>query len=195
MKPKNKNPKLKNNQMMYNKRNIENEPIYGNVQENDLFKIPLFVLELSQKEEAATQQVLPSTSHVTNTPVYYDPEPGTTHDLTVGSLVEVTNDVSEEPLYGVIRWMGVEGKSKYVLVGVELEEEQSHLPLILTDGIHNSLRFFQCASNRALFVPLNQCQKDSRFSDATPTPVHSVREEKTFGKVRIKYITHDYKQS
>ncbi|XP_022918695.1 ubiquitin carboxyl-terminal hydrolase CYLD isoform X2 [Onthophagus taurus] len=140
--------------------------------------------KLTQKEDNTTsRQVHPSTSNVNNIPVYYDPEPGTTNDLSVGSLVEVTNDVSEEPLYGVIRWMGVEGKSKYVLVGVELEEEQSHLPLTLTDGVHNGLRFFQCGNNRALFVPLSQCQKDSRFSDgATPSLVHSVREEKTFGK-------------
>ncbi|KAK9686915.1 CAP-Gly domain [Popillia japonica] len=136
--------------------------------------------KLSEHEEK--RHNIPSTSHsANNIPIYYDPEPGTTNDLTIGSLVEVNNDVSEEPMYGVIRWMGVEGKSKFVMVGVELEEEQSHLPLTLTDGEYNGNRFFTCGSNRALFVPLGQCQRDSRFTDGVPTPLHSITETKTFG--------------
>ncbi|GJQ86512.1 CYLD [Trypoxylus dichotomus] len=135
--------------------------------------------KLSEQEEKTHNG--PSTSYSTsNIPLYYDPEPGMTNDLTIGSLVEVNNDVSEEPLYGVIRWMGVEGKSQFVMVGVELEEEQLHLPLTLTDGVHNGHRFFTCSSNRALFVPLGQCQHDSRFADGVPTPLHSIT-EKTFG--------------
>lgn len=185
MKAKAKNLKLK----IHNKKqkNIIDEPIYGNVQANDVFKIPLFVLELSEHEEK--RHNIPSTSHsANNIPIYYDPEPGTTNDLTIGSLVEVNNDVSEEPMYGVIRWMGVEGKSKFVMVGVELEEEQSHLPLTLTDGEYNGNRFFTCGSNRALFVPLGQCQRDSRFTDGVPTPLHSITETKTFGMVSCIFI-------
>lgn len=57
---------------------------------------------------------------------YEPPAPGTTSDLTVGSLVEISNDVSNEPLYGVVRWLGAEVGIKRVWVGVELEEEQLH---------------------------------------------------------------------
>ncbi|KAJ8920977.1 hypothetical protein NQ315_015772 [Exocentrus adspersus] len=113
-----------------------------------------------------------STFYVNDKPKYHDPQPGTTNDLVVGSLVEVLNDVSRYPLYGVVRWMGVDNETNFILVGVELEEEQSQLPLTLTDGTHNGERFFSCASNRALFVPLEQCHKDSRFQDGAPTPVH-----------------------
>lgn len=183
MKAKGKNLKLK---ISGKRQNIITEPIYGNIQD-DLFKIPLFVLELSDQEEKKYN--VPSTSHcVNNIPLYYDPEPGTTNDLTIGSLVEVNNDISEEPLYGVIRWMGVEGKSKFVMVGVELEEEKSHLPLTLTDGVYNNQRFFTCSSNRALFVPLEQCQRDSRFADGIPPSLHSIT-EKTFGMVSIYLLT------
>lgn len=178
-----KGKKLTLNIHPHKQTSIVDEPIYGNIQENDVFKIPIFVLELSEQEEK--RHNVPSTSHaINNIPLYYDPEPGTTNDLTIGSLVEVNNDVSNEPLYGVIRWMGVEGKSKFVMVGVELEEEQSHLPLILTDGVYNGHRFFTCANNRALFIPLGQCQRDSRFADGVPTLLHSIT-EKTFGMVSL----------
>ena len=168
----------------YKNRNYhDDEPIYHNVQENDLFKIPLVVLELSGTKEQ--ESITASSTSQDDAPIYYDPEPGTTSDLSIGSLVEVVNDVSEDPMYGVIRWMGVEGKNSFILVGVELEEEQSHLPLTLTDGTHNGQRFFQCGSNRALFVPINQCHIDSRFIDGIPTPVHSLVTKDTFGKVFI----------
>lgn len=162
-------------------RNYDNH-IYSNSEEDILNNIPLFVLELSEKNDQLKTQVA-TTSQPPLKTVYYDPEPGTTNDFTVGSLVEVSNDISDDPLYGVIRWMGIEPQSKFVLVGIELEEEQSHLPLTLTDGTHNGERFFKCGSNRALFVPLNQCHKDSRFQDGTPTPVHQASEQ-VFFKVR-----------
>lgn len=156
-------------------RNYDNH-IYSNGGEDDILaNIPIFVLELNERSESK-----PSTSH--SKAVYHDPDPGTTSEFTIGSLVEVSNDVSEEPLYGVIRWMGVEEQARFVLVGVELEEEQSHLPLTLTDGTHNGERFFRCAENRALFVPLGQCRRDSRFQDGAPAPVHQVS-EKVFDKV------------
>ncbi|XP_060518432.1 probable phosphorylase b kinase regulatory subunit beta [Cylas formicarius] len=115
-----------------------------------------------------------STFYVNSEPKYADPLPGSTNDLVIGSLVEVLNDVADNPLYGVVRWMGVEKDTNFVLVGVELEEEGTHLPLTLTDGTHNGDRFFQCATNRALFVPLEQCHKDARFEDGIPTPVHQI---------------------
>lgn len=143
--------------------------IYANTSYEDDFNIPLSVLELNEKSEQLARS---STFYVNDKPKYHDPQPGTTNDLVVGSLVEVLNDVSTDPLYGVVRWMGVDNESNFILIGVELEEEQSHLPLTLTDGTHNGERFFTCGSNRALFVPLEQCHKDSRFQDGTPTPVH-----------------------
>lgn len=134
--------------------------------------LPLSVLELNRSSEDNKQLQL----------VRYDsPLPGTTKDLTVGSLIEISNDVSQEPLYGVIRWMGVNTASKQVLVGVELEEEHSHLPLTLTDGVHNGQRFFQCADNRGLFVPLSQCHKDSRFICGNITSTNHIS-DKMFGK-------------
>lgn len=163
------------NNLKLKMRNYDNHIYSNSVQDDILDNIPLFVLELNERAE-----VKPSTSH--SKAVYHDPDPGTTNDFTVGSLVEVSNDVSEEPLYGVIRWLGAEEQSKFVLVGVELEEEQSHLPLTLTDGTYNGERYFKCAENRALFVPLRQCHKDSRFQDGIPTPVHQVS-EKVFDKV------------
>lgn len=165
------------NNLKLTMRNYDNH-IYSNTGQDDniLDNIPLFVLELNERAETSK----PSTSH--SKAIYHDPEPGSTNDFTVGSLVEVSNDVSDDPLYGVIRWLGAEEQSKFVLVGVELEEEQSHLPLTLTDGTHNGERYFKCAENRALFVPLRQCHRDSRFQDGTPTPVHQVS-EKVFDKV------------
>lgn len=116
---------------------------------------------------------------------YEPPVPGTTNDLSIGSLVEISNDVTNEPLYGVVRWLGAEVSTKRVLVGVELEEEQQHLPLTLTDGTHNGRRYFECAENRAIFVPLSQCHKDSRFVDDRTTGAAGpslFSPEKMFGK-------------
>lgn len=173
---KSKNKHLK---MNINNNNIYANTIYGNNIEEDAV-IPLCVLEINERSNSLQDDgdQVASTSQT----IFYDPEPGSTNDLTIGSLVEVMNDVSEQPLYGVIRWMGVEAGSNFILTGVELEEEQSHLPLILTDGTHKGQRFFDCANNKALFVPLNQCHKDSRFQDGITTPIHNVT-EKMFGKV------------
>ncbi|KAF7266391.1 hypothetical protein GWI33_020268, partial [Rhynchophorus ferrugineus] len=113
-----------------------------------------------------------ATFYVNDKPKYRDPVPGTTNDLVVGSLVEVETDVTNEPLYGVIRWMGVDTEANFTLVGIELDEEASYLPLTLTDGVHNNERLFTCPNERAFFVPLERCHKDSRFQDGTPTPVY-----------------------
>lgn len=112
------------------------------------------------------------TSRNCDKPKYTEPQKGTTNDLTLGTLVEISNDVTEEPLYGVIRWLGVENGTNFILVGVELENDPESLPLELTDGTHNGYRLFNCSEKRALFVPIQQCHKDSRFQDGLPTPVH-----------------------
>ncbi|XP_057672894.1 ubiquitin carboxyl-terminal hydrolase CYLD isoform X1 [Diorhabda carinulata] len=113
-----------------------------------------------------------STFYVNEKPKFEDPIHGTTNDLVIGSLVEVLNGVSDEPIYGVVRWMGVENGTNFVLVGVELEEEQTHLPLTLSDGVYKGDRYFKCAENRAIFVSLSQCRKDSRFQDGVPQKEH-----------------------
>ncbi|CAG9825331.1 unnamed protein product [Phaedon cochleariae] len=127
--------------------------------------------EINHKINEKNEQAARSTFYLNEKPKYQDPQPGTTNDLVIGSLVEVMNDVSEIPLYGVIRWMGIETGTNFVLVGVELEEEQSHLPLILTDGRHKGDRLFQCADNRAVFVALEQCRRDSRFQEIAASTV------------------------
>ncbi|KAG5879245.1 hypothetical protein JTB14_017098 [Gonioctena quinquepunctata] len=128
---------------------------------------PETVKKINEKNEQVART---STFYVREEPTFQEPQPGTTNDLVVGSLVEVLNDISDVPMYGVIRWMGVENGTNFVLVGVELEEEHTNLPLILTDGTHNGVRLFRCLENRAFFVPLGQCHKDSRFQDGIPTP-------------------------
>ncbi|KAJ8947473.1 hypothetical protein NQ318_009776 [Aromia moschata] len=128
-------------------------------------------LENAKKiNEKSEQLARSSTFYVNDKPKYQDPEPGTTNDLVIGSLVEVLNDISDVPLYGVVRWMGIENGTNFILVGVELEEEHSHLPLTLTDGTHNGERLFKCADNRALFVSLDQCHMDLRFQEGGANP-------------------------
>ncbi|KAF5282823.1 hypothetical protein FQR65_LT02820 [Abscondita terminalis] len=114
----------------------------------------------------------------TNVVHYNSPTPGTTNDLTIGTLVQISNDISSDPLYGVIRWMGVEPGSHQVLVGVELEEEHVDLPLTLTDGTHNGQRLFQCPENKGVFVPLSQCHKDARFTDGSQVHTQQVTDKK-----------------
>ena len=46
-------------------------------------------------------------------------------------------------------------------LGLEMDEEDS----TFTDGTFQSERFFSCAPNRALFIPLSRCKLDSRFQD------------------------------
>lgn len=146
--------------------------------------LPLFVVELNEQLARESTRFPSSEQRDDDPPIYIDPEPGTTNDLSVGSLVEISNDVSDEPLYGVVRWLGKELGTNHILAGVELENEHNDLPLNCTDGVHNGVRLFNCLENKALFVPLAQCHKDSRFQDGTPTPIHNVT-EKIFGDVSI----------
>lgn len=166
-----KNHVLNNNNN--NSSDVFHNAIYANfngIDDADLINIPLSVLEINEKNEQLAQQQQHhqrSTFYVVNNekPKYHDPEPGTTNDITIGSLVEVMNDINDDPFYGVVRWMGARADSNFIQVGVELEDELLHLPLNLTDGTWNGERYFKCADGRALFVPLEQCHKDSRFQD------------------------------
>ncbi|XP_054283750.1 ubiquitin carboxyl-terminal hydrolase CYLD isoform X2 [Macrosteles quadrilineatus] len=106
---------------------------------------------------------------------YYDsPDHG---DLGVGSVVEVK--VNDEPHYGVIRWIGnIPGdKPGRRVAGIEMEEEHAGF----TDGTFHNRRYFTCNPQRALFVGINQCRKDSRFLDAQHN--HVDLKTKEFGGV------------
>ncbi|XP_075212974.1 ubiquitin carboxyl-terminal hydrolase CYLD [Lycorma delicatula] len=131
-------------------------------------------------------------SEVTN---YYDsPERGvvieqsqnqhnnTDCSLGVGSVVEVP--IKGEPHYGVIRWIGVVVGDKQLreVAGIEMEEEH----VGLTDGTFHGRRYFQCNPQRALFVSLNQCKKDSRFQEPQPNLVEVKTKE--FGLLECPVI-------
>lgn len=47
------------------------------------------------------------------------------------------------------------------------EEEHSGC----SDGTFNGRRYFQCNPQRAFFVSLSQCRKDSRFQETQPALV------------------------
>lgn len=93
----------------------------------------------------------------------------------IGSVVEVFLDSSA--YYGVIRWLGftkndghfkidsirnTDKNFKIVIAGLELEEEINGL----TDGTLNGKRLFTCPPNRAYFISLQDCSKDSRFNSS-----------------------------
>ncbi|XP_046999361.1 uncharacterized protein LOC124615480 isoform X2 [Schistocerca americana] len=82
-------------------------------------------------------------------------------DLEVGSVVEVR--VKLKPHYGVIRWIGTvaEDKKRRKIAGIEMEEDH----VGYSDGSFNGRRYFQCRPGKAMFVPLNSCQKDGRFQE------------------------------
>ncbi|ENN80893.1 hypothetical protein YQE_02682, partial [Dendroctonus ponderosae] len=152
--------------------------------DRDFNPLPLSVIELNESEpdHQHTLKDRKLIEHHAGKPTaqfyivekskYTDPPVGASNDLVVGSLVEVETDVTDQPLYGVIRWMGLDIENNFILVGIELEEElPADLPLTLTDGTHNGERFFKCSTDRAFFVPLARCRKDPRFQVPT-TPVH-----------------------
>lgn len=141
------------------------------MEEFDINLIPVVVLE-----HWTSDSPIKNISDDENTSTFYD-TPASNSNLTVGTLVEVSTDISD-PLYGVIRWVGTDG-----LAGVELEEDHEHLPLELTDGMHKGQRYFTCSAGRALFVPLSQCQKDGRFQDDPRPSLPESSLSQTFGKV------------
>ncbi|KAJ0006191.1 hypothetical protein NQD34_013464 [Periophthalmus magnuspinnatus] len=86
-------------------------------------------------------------------------------ELGLGSMVEV-NDPAQ---YGVIRWIGRIRGTRETVAGIELEQELS----AGTDGSYLGERYFHCAPNKALFVKLRKCRRDSRFPEPE-TPVNQV---------------------
>ncbi|KAK9510440.1 hypothetical protein O3M35_005228 [Rhynocoris fuscipes] len=111
-----------------------------------------------------------------NSYIYDTPESGSGEDsFVVGSLVEVT--VNDEPMYGVIRWIGsIPGlKKSEKVAGIEMEEERPDLG----DGRLNGERYFRCNPSRSIFVRLNECRHDSRFQETPHSS--STRRNEDFG--------------
>ncbi|XP_076323351.1 ubiquitin carboxyl-terminal hydrolase CYLD-like [Tachypleus tridentatus] len=101
-------------------------------------------------------------------------------DLEVGSAVEVL--VNGVPRYGIIRWIGIVSEqqdNRKLVAGIEMEEEG----LGCTDGTFNRQRYFTCPPNKAFFVFLNQCRKDSRFIESERTAA--------FGSIECPSIIED----
>lgn len=184
MKSKNKNLRLKIDRTPKEKiySNQSQSIFYDNFVEPD--DLPVFVLEINERNAncGETSGKSGNRSVVVSEKCFVSPEPGTTNDLTVGSLVEIINDDVEDPLYGVIRWLGQDVDTHLILVGIELEDDHSNLSLTLSDGTYNGVKYFDCPIKKGVFVSITQCRKDSRFQDGTPTPVHAIT-EKMFGKV------------
>ncbi|XP_032892241.1 ubiquitin carboxyl-terminal hydrolase CYLD [Amblyraja radiata] len=102
--------------------------------------------------------------------------------LEEGSLVQVKEN---PPLYGVIRWIGQPLGVNEQIAGLELEEESAGC----TDGTFKGVRYFACASKKALFVKLKSCRPDSRFASL---PHHSNQIERcnsiAFGGYRSEVV-------
>ena len=64
----------------------------------------------------------------------------------------------ENPLYGVINWIGDLGEPAK-MAGIELEEEL----VGATNGWHNGTQMFACPDRKAVFVPLTHLMPDKRF--------------------------------
>ncbi|KAL0274106.1 UNVERIFIED_CONTAM: hypothetical protein PYX00_006615 [Menopon gallinae] len=104
-------------------------------------------------------------------PEYYDtPKPSldniSSDKLGKGSVVELVH--KGQPYYGVIRWIGTipdngDTHPSRLIAGIEMEEEVSGF----TDGTFHNKKYFNCNPNKALFVPLSECRKDSRFVEET----------------------------
>ncbi|XP_059922336.1 ubiquitin carboxyl-terminal hydrolase CYLD isoform X3 [Gadus macrocephalus] len=77
--------------------------------------------------------------------------------LGVDSLIEF--NLAECVGYGVIRWIGVVPDRKDTMCGLELEE-----PRGTSDGTFKGKRYFSCPPKKALFVKLESCRPDTRFS-------------------------------
>lgn len=86
-----------------------------------------------------------------------------------------------DPLNGVIRAIFQVGST--VMVGVELEDFVSSLPLNLTDGQFSGHRYFHCQNGKALFIEADCCHKDNRFSD------DFIVETKAFGHPESPIVT------
>lgn len=99
-------------------------------------------------------------------------------------MIQVTTDVLDDKLYGVIKWIGIPQGGKSLIVGVELEEFLIDTPIDVTDGTYNGKRLFKCSGGRGLFVQPDQCDIDTRFGDCdVAVPVTKDNAEQMFGGV------------
>lgn len=122
----------------------------------------------------------------------------------IGSVVEV--EISSTFYHGVIRWLGflkldpgykidlIRKSNKHfknVVAGIELEEEIDGL----TDGTLNGRRYFICPKNKAYFVQLHECSKDSRFTNSTSrknvTLLNTKQDSSLFGSIDCPTVLGD----
>lgn len=104
--------------------------------------------------------------------------PGST--LGLNTMVTVETGTCA-PINGVIRAIFRMGQT--IMVGVEIEDFISYVPLTLTDGTYSGHRFFKCQNGKALFTEADHCHKDNRFSD------DFVAENKVFGHPESPVVT------
>ncbi|XP_077460078.1 ubiquitin carboxyl-terminal hydrolase CYLD [Stigmatopora argus] len=91
-----------------------------------------------------------------------DPSPNLNAPFEVGSMVEVMSNTGVL-VHGVVRWLGVPAGKTSEWAGVELDFDVNGC----SDGTHGGRRLFDCKKNRALFIPVNKCSRDSRFVCST----------------------------
>lgn len=100
-------------------------------------------------------------------------------------MIQVTTDILDDSLYGVIKWIGIPpGGKNSLLVGVELEDFIIDTPIDVTDGTYNGKRLFKCSGGRGIFVHPSQCAIDTRFGDCeVAVPVTRDNAKQMFGGV------------
>lgn len=76
-----------------------------------------------------------------------------------GTLVELQVKGSNDPLYGVVKWIGYTAKSDKKMAGIELEEELHGA----TNGWYNGTQLFACPDQKAVFLPFTHFTPDKRF--------------------------------
>jgi len=91
--------------------------------------------------------------------------------LSEGSTVQLVTfggAGSQQPRYGVIRWVGEITGVMGTIAGIELEEPMEGC----TDGTSQMTgqKFFDCPDGRGLYFPLAHLRPDERFTDPGTTP-------------------------
>jgi len=79
-----------------------------------------------------------------------------------GTLVELHIRDQNDPIYGVVKWIGYPTNDRSKMAGIELEEEISGG----TNGWHEGTQLFACPDRKAVFVPLTHLMPDKRFENS-----------------------------
>ena len=78
-----------------------------------------------------------------------------------GTLVELHILDQNDPIYGVVKWIGYPTDDRSKMAGIELEEEISGG----TNGWHEGTQLFACPDRKAVFVPLTHLMPDKRYEN------------------------------